>query len=244
MVLHHVAQGAGGLVKSTTLLHAQFFGYRDLDVGNMFAPPKWLEQGVAKAQGEQVLHSRFAQVMVDPEDLLFAEGAAHCFIDGTVAGQIVAERLFQHDAGLGAVQTSLVQLLADGGKERRSGCHIHHHGIGLARRQRGRQAGIVSRSGQIDPDKFQQGGKARELFFIRAFRQLNLVKTRADQAAVLFGAEVVATNADDASVRWQRAMAKGLKQGGHQFAPGQVASATKQNKIKTHRQPGVGDFRP
>jgi hypothetical protein len=30
-------------------------------------------------------------------------------------------------------------------------------------------------------------------------------------------------------------MAKGLKQRGHQLAPGQVAGATKQNKVKTHK---------
>ena len=44
MVLHHVAQRAGAVIKRTALFHAEFFGNGDLDVGNMLAPPEWLEQ--------------------------------------------------------------------------------------------------------------------------------------------------------------------------------------------------------
>ena len=49
MVLHHVTQGTGGLVKRATLFHPQLLGDRDLDIGNRLAPPEWLKQGIAKA---------------------------------------------------------------------------------------------------------------------------------------------------------------------------------------------------
>jgi hypothetical protein len=52
--------------------------------------------------------------------------------------------------------------------------------------------------------------------------------------AVLFVAEVVTPHANDATIQGQGAMAKGLKQGGHQFAPSQVASAAKQYEVKAH----------
>ena len=84
VVLDHVTQGASGVIKSTTLFNAQLFGNRDLDIGNGFTPPERLKQGIAKAQCKQVLHRRFAQVMVNPENLLFTECAAHAFIDGAV----------------------------------------------------------------------------------------------------------------------------------------------------------------
>jgi hypothetical protein len=43
VVLHHVAQCAGGLVKGPALFHAQLFGNGDLDVGDVLAPPQRLE---------------------------------------------------------------------------------------------------------------------------------------------------------------------------------------------------------
>jgi hypothetical protein len=49
-------------------------------------------------------------------------------------------------------------------------------------------------------------------------------------------AKVIAAHANNATPCGQRAMAKRLKQGWHQFAPGQVASAAKQDKIKAHEQ--------
>jgi hypothetical protein len=50
MVLHHVAQGAGLVVEGAALFHAQVLGDRDLDVGDVLAPPDGLEQRVAEAQ--------------------------------------------------------------------------------------------------------------------------------------------------------------------------------------------------
>jgi hypothetical protein len=73
VVLHHVAQRAGAVVEVAALFHAELFGDGDLDVGDVLAPPQRLEQRVAEAQGKQVLHRRLAQVVVDAEDLLFAE---------------------------------------------------------------------------------------------------------------------------------------------------------------------------
>ena len=48
---------------------------RDLDVGDVLAAPQRLEQRIAEAQREQVLHRGLAQVVVDAEDLLLAEHA-------------------------------------------------------------------------------------------------------------------------------------------------------------------------
>ena len=137
MVLHHVAQGAGGFVKAAAFFHTQLFGHGDLDVGDVLTPPQGLKQGVAKAQRKQVLHRGLAQVVVDAEDLLLFEDLAHRLVDGAVGGQIVAQRFFQHDAGLGGVQTIGGELLADGGEQAGRGGQIHHHAVGLALGQTG-----------------------------------------------------------------------------------------------------------
>ena len=67
MVLHHVAQRAGAVVEVAARADAELLGQRDLDVGDALAPPQRLEQRIAEAQRQQVLHRRLAQVVVDAE---------------------------------------------------------------------------------------------------------------------------------------------------------------------------------
>ena len=234
MVLHHVAQRAGAVIKRAALFHAQLFGNGDLDVGNVLAPPERLEQRIAKAQRKQVLHRRFAQVVVDAENLLLRQHAAHSFVDGAVRGQVVAQRLFQHHAGLRAVQSGGRNLLADRGEQ--AGCRgqIHHHHIGRALVQPGRQGGVVRRVGQVHAQVAEHLGKARKLFFAGAFGQLDAVKARLDECAVLFVRQIVTRHAHDAALRRERAVAKSLEQGRHDFSPGQVAGAAKQDQVKAH----------
>jgi hypothetical protein len=66
-------QGARLLVIAPALLHADAFGRRDLNVIDVPAVPDRLEHPVAEPKHQDVLHGFFAQVMVDPVDLLFAQ---------------------------------------------------------------------------------------------------------------------------------------------------------------------------
>ena len=152
MVLHHVAQRAGGFVKAAAFFHAQFFGNGDLDVGDVLAPPQGLEQGIAKAHGKQVLHRRLAQVMVDAKDLLLFKDLAHRFVDGAVGSQVVAQWFFQHDAGLGRVQSVVGELLTHRGEQAGRGGQVHHHMVSFALGQARFQGGIGLGLGQIHAD--------------------------------------------------------------------------------------------
>ena len=80
----------------------------------------------------------------------------------------------------------------------------------------------------------QQGGEAFELLGRGALGQFHLIEARADQCSVLLVAQVVAGNADDAAAFGQRAVAEGLEQRGHQLAPGEIAGAAEQDKVKAH----------
>ena len=68
--------------------------------------------------------------MVDAEHLLLAEHLGHAVVDGAVAGQVMAERFFQHHAGLWCVQAGNRQLLDDGGEQRGRGGQVHYHSVG------------------------------------------------------------------------------------------------------------------
>jgi len=106
--------------------------------------------------------------------------------------------------------------------------------IGLALRQLVAEVSVMLGFGQVHADKFEQAGEALELFGARALGQVHLVKAAENQGTVTLVAEVVAANTDDARPLWQGAVFEGLEQRRHQFAPGQVAGATKKNKVKTH----------
>jgi hypothetical protein len=56
VVLHHVAQGPGGVVVAgAAALHAQVLGHGDLHELDVLAVPERLEDGVVEAEGEEVL---------------------------------------------------------------------------------------------------------------------------------------------------------------------------------------------
>ena len=158
------------------LFHAQLLGNGDLDVGDVLAPPQRLEQRIAKAQRKQVLYRRLAQIVVDAENLLFAQHLAHGGIDGAIGRQVVAQRLFQHHAGLLAVQAGSGNLLARRGEQRGRGSQIHHHHIGRSLMQQLAQAGIVGRIGQIHAQIAQQLRKALELPGAGALGQFDVIK--------------------------------------------------------------------
>ena len=236
VVLHHVSQCPGGFIKRATAFHTEVFRDGDLDIGDVLTPPQRLKQGVAKAQRKQVLHRRFAQIVVNPEYLLFFEVAAHGLVDRSVAGQVMAQRLFQYDPDMGGVQAHGGELLADHGEQRRCRGHIHHHGLRTAGIEGLGQGSVIRDLGQVHGNKFEQGCKAGEFFGAGTFGKLDFVKPGLDQGAVLFVAVFVASDADDAPALRQGSMAKGLEQSGHEFAPGQVAGTAKENKIEAHNR--------
>jgi hypothetical protein len=76
MVLHHVAQAAGALVKHTPPLNAKGLGQRDLHAGDMVAVPDRLQKGVGEAKIKNV-HDRFlAEEAIDAENGVFGKRLA------------------------------------------------------------------------------------------------------------------------------------------------------------------------
>ena len=98
VILDHVAQGAGFLVVRAAAFHPDGFGGGDLHVIHVAAIPQRLEDAVAEAQRQDVLHGFLAEVMIDAVDLGFFEGAMQFGAELLSAGQVVAERLFDDDA--------------------------------------------------------------------------------------------------------------------------------------------------
>ena len=234
MVLHHVAQGAGVVVERPAFFHPQVLGHRDLDIGDVLAPPQGLEQRIAKPHGKQVLHRWLAQVVVDTEHLPLGQHLPHRLVDGPVGRQVMAQGFFQHHAHIRAVEPHRRDLLHDAGEQAGGGGQVHHHRICVTGSQQLRQLGVVVRPGQVHGQKMQHGREALELFRAGPLGAFDRIEARVDQRAVLVVVQRVAAHANDASPFRQAAVAEGLEQGRHQLAPGQVAGASKQDKVKTH----------
>ena len=77
VVLHHVPQGAGGLVIPGPLLDPDRFGCGDLNTRDVVPVPDRFENGVGEAQHHDVLDGLLAQVVVDSEDLVLLATALH-----------------------------------------------------------------------------------------------------------------------------------------------------------------------
>ena len=98
MILDHVAQRAGFLVVGAASLDADRLRGRDLHVVHVAPVPQRLEDAVAEAEGEDVLHRFLAQVVIDAVYVHLREHRVKALIQGDRAAEVVPERLLDHDA--------------------------------------------------------------------------------------------------------------------------------------------------
>ena len=101
VILHHVAQRAGLVIEPAAPPDSELLGHGDLHVADAATAPHRLEQRVAEAQRQQVLHRLLAEVVIDAIDLLLAETLRHLLIDALRRSAIGPEWLLQNDAGIG-----------------------------------------------------------------------------------------------------------------------------------------------
>ena len=100
MILHDVADGADLFVeRSAPPFHANRLGHGDLNVVDVFLVEQGLEDRVGKPEGEDILDGFLAEIVVDPEDLVFREDASDIPVQRLSRGEIVPEGLLDDDAG-------------------------------------------------------------------------------------------------------------------------------------------------
>ncbi len=101
--------------------------------------PQRLEQHIAEAERQQVLHRFLAEIMVDPIGLLFPEDRLNGVVDHAARGEIMADRFLERDPGARTCET--------GGLE-------PPNGVGIERGRRGQEnrkpvvPGVANRRGE------------------------------------------------------------------------------------------------
>src|ERR1700680_1132241 len=98
MALNHIPQGACRFIKGGALLHSEGLRGRDLNVVNVIAIPKRLENSVPKSQRQKILDRIFPQKMIDPIDLRLVEDFENCTVELSGRGKVVAKGFFDDDA--------------------------------------------------------------------------------------------------------------------------------------------------
>src|SRR5687767_2207645 len=117
MVRHHVAQGSGVVEVPAPALHANALGIGDLHMVDIAAIPERLENGIVKAEDQDVLYRLFAEVVIDAVDLVFLEHALDIAVQRLGGVQVVSKWLLDHDPAPVCIvllrQASSSQLLDD-----------------------------------------------------------------------------------------------------------------------------------
>ena len=115
VALKHVAQDAAGVVIAGPFADRHLFRDRNLHVIDIAPIPKRLEHRICETKYENVLHRIFAEVVIDPVDLLLAELFVQLLVDVLGRFQIAAEWLLNHDAAEAILFHGLARFAQPGG---------------------------------------------------------------------------------------------------------------------------------
>ena len=96
VVLKHVPQDTGLFVIISPVFNAEGFRGNNADMIDISAVPDGLKDGVGKAEHQYVLYGFFCQVMIDPEDLMFAEILMNTAVQVNGGLEVPSERLFHY----------------------------------------------------------------------------------------------------------------------------------------------------
>ena len=94
MILHHVADRAGLIVKCAAALHAEILRHRDLHALDVLAIPERLEHRVGEAEEQHVVDGLLSEVMVNAEDALLVERFEQNPVEPLRRGEIACRKVF------------------------------------------------------------------------------------------------------------------------------------------------------
>ena len=168
--------------------------------------------------------------MIDAEYLFFGECAADCVVDLGRASEVLADRLFNHDARAIAVQAIRAQAVADADKKRRA-CrqieHVHLAAMRLEIRREFFPAGIGRRIESGVGDQRKEFIQCRRIDVLH--RALHRIAYR---CSVVVARVARARYADDAARRRHLAIDIAAIQRRQQLAHRQIAGATEDHEIE------------
>src|SRR5580692_8389397 len=127
MVRHHIAQCTRLFIERRAVFNSYRLSGGDFNIVNVVPVPDRLEQRIAEAENEDVLHCFFAKIVVNPVHRFLVEYAVHYVIEYVRRFQVPPEGLLQNNSRppmLAAVQSYCSQTFNDWSRYRRGRRHI------------------------------------------------------------------------------------------------------------------------
>ena len=246
MVLDDVPKRAVLVVVATTALDPDLLGHGDLHVVDVATVPDGLEDRVAEAEYEQVLHRLLSQIMVDAIHLLLVERLAELLVERSGARKIGSKGLLDHDPCESPVallgQTRPAQVRRDQREELR-GCREvvqavaggAHRFVDLAQQgcQPGERSGIVKAPRHVAQPR-------REALPDRLVGDLDPavgVDAGTDIGAELVVGHLGTGESHDRRLWWQQALQGKVEEGRAQLALGQITRRAQDDDDRGRRRP-------
>src|ERR1700739_3478007 len=128
MIGHHVTERSGHIKVAAAFFHTHGFRDGDLNMVNVAPVPDGFKNAVAETEHQDVLHSFFAKVVIDTENLTFSQHFADLAVHRFGRLQVIAKGLFKNYAPPVSVflarQFRSAKMLDDIAKKSRTGSKI------------------------------------------------------------------------------------------------------------------------
>jgi hypothetical protein len=152
VVLHDVPDGAGTVVEAAPIGDVEGLRHRDLDTAHVRAVEDRLEDAVGEPGEQHVLDRVEAEPVVDAVDRVLREDGVHGGVQLARARQVGAERLLDHDPGVGG-QVGPGEALGDHAEQRRRDLQVEQR---RAAGQQDRERRVRRVVGEVAVDVLQQ----------------------------------------------------------------------------------------
>src|SRR5580765_3623632 len=123
MILDHITNGSGLLVKLSSAGHAKFLSHGDLHTLHIVAVPDGLKKRIGKTKVKQICNRFFPQVVVNSKNPRFRESLLQSRIQHLGRSQVTTEGLLYDDSS--AVRaTRPLQTFCNNTEQTRRNCKI------------------------------------------------------------------------------------------------------------------------
>ena len=237
VILHHVAQRSGVIVITAAVLDAHGFGDGDGHIINVATIPDRLEERIGKTKGQNVLHRFLAEIVINPKDLRFVEAGGEDGIQGARGFQVVADRLLDHDPRPFPIprQPGLAEIFWNFAEHARRRGHVEDAmGLGApllfqlrALFAQSRVSWQLLEIARLVMDVLRELIPGGGLGFSETGELIDAIVQPSAQRVI---AELDAVHRNDRKLCGQAAVLREVKQGRHEFPPGQVTGSAKNDE--------------
>ena len=166
MVLHHILQGAAGIIVSAAGFHAHILQGGNLHRFNIAGIPYVCKNGIGKPDCLDIADHFFSKIVVDAVNMLRAKEHFQLFVKGCGRSKVLAERLFKYHLA-GGRTVDQFESFCDDAEKTGSHCKVKDVGVDIIFPVIVIQSMICFQTGEIHPVIIYFFRKTVKCFFLK-----------------------------------------------------------------------------